>query len=209
MSSASLERHEEKYASDTKSDTSSSSEDDTVLGYTEAPVVSMSSTTVPPASSQQHQQQPSEEIDIQTPAGQSGSGRHRSRALSVVGTSQLHQLNRQTNHGGYASVAHHDEDWEDEDEDDEDGSPAEELELGVLAKGSEGRGGWSVLLICSKECYWMLMMECRKMLGDDTDGAPGPSFQPLDRSEKLWMTLALVSVCIVTAISMYIVASGP
>lgn len=152
-SAASIERHskeEEKHAADARSDTSS--EDDTVLGYTEAPVVSMSSATIPPM--QQH----SEAVDVQTPAGQSGSGRNRSRALSVVGTSQLHQLNRHSNSshgGGYASVAHNDND-EDWDDDDEDGSPAEELELGVLAKGSEGRGGWLVsaclLLLLGEEC---------------------------------------------------------
>lgn len=52
------------------------------------------------------------------------------------------------------------------------------------------------------------------MLGDDSEASPasgrfGPSFQPLDRKELIWMIISLISICLVTGASMHIVLAGP
>jgi hypothetical protein len=58
-----------------------------------------------------------------------------------------------------------------DDEHDDDALEELELQENTFNRGSEGRGGW-------------------KMLGDEQ----GPSFQPLDRVELLWMTMSTLSV---------------
>lgn len=103
----------------------SSSAHSSILAYGEAP---LPQTYSPRDSLQQNAREPEPNLgsrDGQRPIPQSG-GRYRSRALSVVGFHPQQQ------------EVYHAQDDSDEEE------VQEELEMGVLAKGAGGRGGWSV-----------------------------------------------------------------